>query len=428
MVNLLREYWLPALQSEELSANDVPPLRVRFLGENLIAFRATSGKVGIVANSCPHRGASLFFGRNEEEGLRCVYHGWKFDVDGNCVDMPSEPAESNFKSKVHAVAYHVMERNGVIWLYMGNRAEPPPLPDHEWNTVPEGHYAHMQELYECNWAQAVETGIDPAHTFFLHSRLNPDAREANANVPPGTYVGNYHHDHAPIVNLKSLDFGLITAARRTQDEEQYYWRTNLFLTPFYTMFSGGGDGGAYPAHAWVPLDDHHTMSWSIRWNPTRPLPENLLNGGFRNNRMSLGYLPGTSDFLGRWLSVANKTNDYMIDYEAQKTIRFSGVPTNPLQDAAMAEGMGYIRAREQEHLGTGDALVTQFRRRMINNAIALKEQGVLPYEIDNPEVYKGQKGIDALLPKDADFWEETAAETDGITSYSRQKLSARARL
>ena len=129
MGNFMREYWVPAMLSSECPAADSDPLRVMLLGEQLIAFRDSNGKIGLVANNCPHRGASLFFGRNEEAGLRCVYHGWKFDVDGNCIDMPNEPAESDFRTRVKAVAYPTQERGGLVWAYMGPRKEPPPLPD-----------------------------------------------------------------------------------------------------------------------------------------------------------------------------------------------------------------------------------------------------------------------------------------------------------
>jgi len=139
MGNLLREYWLPAMMSTELASPDSPPVRIRLLGENLIAFRTTSGKIGVIQNACPHRGASLFFGRNEEEGLRCVYHGWKFDVTGQCTDMPSEPAESNFKSKIKATAYPTQERSGLVWLYMGPREVPPPLPSLVANKIGRAH-------------------------------------------------------------------------------------------------------------------------------------------------------------------------------------------------------------------------------------------------------------------------------------------------
>src|SRR2546423_11041205 len=151
MGNLMRQYWVPAARSDELPAPNGPPLRVRLLGESLIAFRVTSGKVGLIANSCPHRGASLFYGRNEAEGLRCVYHGWKFDVTGACVDMPSEPPESNFKHKVRARAYECRERNGVIWTYMGSQLPAPGLPEFEWNTVPERNCYVSKRVQRCNW-------------------------------------------------------------------------------------------------------------------------------------------------------------------------------------------------------------------------------------------------------------------------------------
>src|SRR5437667_2253676 len=162
----MREYWLPAFVPGELEP-DGPPLRLRLLGENLIAFKATSGKYGLMAHNCPHRGASLFFGRNEEEGIRCVYHGWKFDVTGQCIDMPNEPAESDFKNKVKAVAYPCVERNGIVWAYMGPPATPPPLPD--WLPNLDADCQLWLRLQQSNWLQALEGDIDTVHAFFLHS-------------------------------------------------------------------------------------------------------------------------------------------------------------------------------------------------------------------------------------------------------------------
>src|SRR5438067_6840880 len=182
MGNLLREYWLPAMMSTELASPDCPPVRIRLLGENLIAFRTTSGKIGVIQNACPHRGASLFFGRNEEEGLRCVYHGWKFDVSGQCLDMPSEPAESNFKTKIRATAYPCRERNGIIWTYMGPRQVPPPLPDLEANLLPKEQGRLSTLMQGCNWLQALEGDFDTVHTQFLHSRLNPNPQPGTATA------------------------------------------------------------------------------------------------------------------------------------------------------------------------------------------------------------------------------------------------------
>src|SRR5690349_9620710 len=182
MGNFMREYWVPAMLSSELPAEDADPVRVLLLGEQLIAFRDSNGQVGLIQNNCPHRGASLFFGRNEEAGLRCVYHGWKFDVHGTCVDMPNEPVESDFKHKAKAAAYPCRERNGLVWAYMGARQTPPPLPDIEANNLPEGEYAVGAIQRECNYLQGLEGDIDTSHFSFLHfGAAEPET------APPGTF-------------------------------------------------------------------------------------------------------------------------------------------------------------------------------------------------------------------------------------------------
>src|SRR5687768_9825174 len=168
MGNLMRQYWVPAVRSDELPSPDCPPLRVKLLGEELIGFRTTSGLVGLIQNACPHRGASLFYGRNEEGGLRCVYHGWKYDVTGQCVDMPSQPPESTFKERIRATAYPCVERGGVVWAYMGARKTRPPLPDIEPNLLPAGSYVVGMNMRNCNWLQALEGDIDTGHLQFLH--------------------------------------------------------------------------------------------------------------------------------------------------------------------------------------------------------------------------------------------------------------------
>src|SRR5215217_2285253 len=178
-----RRYWMPALLSEEIPEPDCPPVRIGLLGEKLVAFRDTDGKVALVAENCPHRGASLFFGRNEEAGIRCVYHGWKFNTSGTCVDMPNEPAESDFKHKVKAVAYPTQERGGVVWAYMGPSAEPPPLPDLEPNMLADGEWSLNIYQRECNWMQALEGDIDTCHTVFLHT-----GSYSEEDAPPGTWA------------------------------------------------------------------------------------------------------------------------------------------------------------------------------------------------------------------------------------------------
>src|SRR5437867_10905022 len=258
MGNFMRQYWIPAVRSDELPSPDCPPVGARLLGENLIAFRTTSGAVGVVQNACPHRGASLFFGRNEEEGLRCVYHGWKFDCEGQCVDMPSEPAESNFKTKIKATAYPCIERNGIIWTYMGSRETLPPLPDIEPNMLPEGEYTIQKTLRECNWVQGLEGDIDTAHLGFLHmGAVDPGGQE------PQSF--NYYTvaDRAPRYSVIETEFGTSYGTYRPAEADTYYWRIAHFLFPCYTMIPTGTLGLQVLVRAWVPLDDTHMMHWNI---------------------------------------------------------------------------------------------------------------------------------------------------------------------
>src|SRR5262245_62157724 len=252
MGDLLRQYWIPALASSEVSEPDGPPVRVRLLGENLIGFRTTSGHVGLLQNHCPHRGASLFFGRNEADGLRCVYHGWKFDRTGACVDMPSEPPESDFKAKVCARAYPCVERNGVVFAYLGPRATPPPLPDLEPNLLASGEVVIQKVLRECNWFQALEGDIDTSHLGFLPlGALKPE------NVRPGSFDYYMLADRAPRYEVADTEFGTTYGAYRPAEADTYYWRIAHFMFPFYTMIPTGVLGVQVLVRAWVPVDDEH---------------------------------------------------------------------------------------------------------------------------------------------------------------------------
>jgi len=246
---MMREYWLPAMLASELPTPDCDPVRVLLLGEQLIAFRETSGKVGLIQNLCPHRGASLFYGRNEEGGLRCVYHGWKYDTAGNCTDMPNEPAESNFKSKIHATAYPCVEKAGIIWTYMGPHETPPPMPRIEASEVGDD-YDVGASLRSCNWLQALEGDLDTSHVSFLHggSRKIED-------TTPGTDQYYMQLHRAPKYLALDTDYGAMYGAYRPADEGEQYWRIAQFLFPFYSHIPG------WPTltRAWVPMDDNHTL-------------------------------------------------------------------------------------------------------------------------------------------------------------------------
>jgi phenylpropionate dioxygenase-like ring-hydroxylating dioxygenase large terminal subunit len=412
MGNLLRQYWIPALISSELPAADGPPVRVRLLGENLIAFRTTSGAVGLIQNHCPHRGASLFFGRNEAEGLRCVYHGWKFDVTGRCVDMPSEPEESNFKSKIRACAYPCVERNDIVWTYMGPREVPPPLPDIEPNLIGGEEVVIQKALRECNWFQGLEGDVDTSHLGFLHlGAVKPE------DAKPGSFDYYLVKDRAPKYKVVDTEFGTSYGCYRPAEPDTYYWRIAHFLFPFYTMIPTGILGMQVLVRAWVPVDDNHIMFWSIAVPSTR-MGRGAAGGATAREAGSQaaaragglagghGFLPDTTDWLGRFRLVQNTENDYLIDREAQRTKTFTGIAGIHQQDQAITESMGPIYDRTQEHLGSSDAMVIRTRRRAIEAAEALRDRGVVPPGVDDPTVYRYRSG-GVILPRDADWLDAT---------------------
>ena len=219
MGELLRRFWIPALMQSELPEPDGAPVRVRLLGENLVAFRDSDGACGLVAENCPHRGASLFFGRNEERGLRCVYHGWKFNATGTCEDMPNEPRDSNFRQKVRVTAYPCVERGGLVWTYMGPTDLTPEVPDLEWARVPSANRYLSKCRQECNWVQALEGGLDSSHISFLHSRLDRTTMAAPAGSVLAEQFGG--KDAAPRFAVRDTEYGYLYGARRDALNDAY---------------------------------------------------------------------------------------------------------------------------------------------------------------------------------------------------------------
>ncbi len=403
---MIREHWIPAIMSRELPNPDSDPVRVRLLSEDLVAFRDTEGKVGLIDNYCPHRRASLFFGRNEECGIRCVYHGWKFDVNGDCVDMPSEPAESNFKDKVKIKAYPCQERNGIVWTYMGPRKELPPLPDIEPNMLPDTvEQSVWTAMRDCNFVQALEGDIDTSHLGFLHlGSVTPD------KLTPGSFDYYTVKDRAPLgYDVIDTDYGTSYGAWRPAEEDTIYWRVAHFLLPFYTMIPTSVLGWQILVRAWVPIDDEHTMFWNI-CGPN-PFARGIGSDNKRGQQVAGAsllpeYLPQTSGFLGRWRLAANAENDYRIDREAQKTNKiFTGISGIHLQDQSVTEQMGAIADRTKEHLGSSDSMVIKTRRRIIRAAINLQE-GEVPATVDRPELYQERSG-GTILPKGQGWFEAT---------------------
>jgi len=398
MGTLMRQYWVPAMLSSELPRPDCPPVRVLLLGEKLIGFRDSRGQVGLLGNHCPHRGASLFYARNDGCGLRCVYHGWKFDVAGRCVDMPSEPPESNFKDKVRARAYPCQERGGVIWAYLGPRENPPPLPDLEPNQLPAEQTTAIAIARDCNWLQGLEGDIDTAHIGFLHFG-SEDAEDQE----PGTFRYYTLKDRAPKYAVLDTDYGSMYGAYRPAAPGQNYWRIAQFLFPFWTMTPTGLLGHHLVARAWVPMDDEHMIMFMMV--PQLPPQDRAVRErqGARPPKM----LPNTTGWLGRFRLEANESNDYLLDRGAQeRDEEYSGISGIHLQDQAITESMGPIYDRTQEHLGSSDAMVIRVRRRLIAAARALAEGGTVPPGVDQPGVYRQRSG-GVILDEDADWVEAT---------------------
>jgi phthalate 4,5-dioxygenase oxygenase subunit len=387
MGNLMRQYWMPAFISSELDVDGFPR-RIRLLGEDLIAYRDTEGRVGVIDENCPHRGSSMIFARNEQGGVRCAYHGWKFDCSGACVDMPSEGEKTNFKDKVKIKAYPTRERNGIVWLYMGPRKTPPALPDIEMNLdgfkKPEGE--PFKYVRQCNWAQALEGDIDSVHLNFLHTRI-----DQNDTLMYG--------DSNPHFEVVPTNYGHFFGARRTVGDK-YYWRINQFAMPFYTAVTGPF------SKVWMPIDDYNTLV--MEWQPSRPanMPrdyDDLTN--MDTARQPWGYKPDNLMIpWGNWRLKADVDNEWLRDRSLEKSHLFLGIHSNPLQDSAVQVTMGAIYDRTREYLGTTDKAIIAFRRVMIQAAKALRDKGELPPTVEDGSIYR-VRGFAAMLPKDMNWLE-----------------------
>jgi len=264
MGEFLRRYWLPFYPASGLIA-DGQPRRVRILGEDLVAWRDSDGGIGLMDHACPHRRAPMAFARNEACGLRCVYHGWKFDRDGATLDMPAEPENSRFKNNLRVKAYPCQERNGIVWAYMGpDRDGPPPLPDHEWNLVPAERVHISFRVQECNWMQALEGDIDSAHAAILHGRTDGEGRAKRILA---------YRDMRPTFDVQAQPHGLSIAAKRHLDSGNIYWRVNQLILPFYTMAPPQSVFPELSGHAWIPIDDDNTLVIMYSYVPDAPLYE-----------------------------------------------------------------------------------------------------------------------------------------------------------
>ena len=392
MGDLFRRYWIPAMMAEELPEPDCPPVRVSLLGERLIAFRDTEGKIGLMDEFCAHRGVSLWFGRNEEGGLRCPYHGWKYDRTGQCVEVPSEPKSSGFCERIKLKAYPTLELGGVIWTYMGPIDLMPEPPAYEWTKVPASHRYLSKRWQQCNYLQAMEGGIDSSHVSFLHSgEINSDP------LHKGTQGAKYARSTNTTFDIHQSPAGLLIGARRPAEPGTHYWRVTQWMMPWYTLIPPY-HGNALNGHAWVPMDDHNCMAWTMTFHPTRPLTEAEIEAMDAGHGVHAELIPD-----GSFRPQANIDNDYLMDRQAQREKRYySGIKGIAIQDASLQESMGPIADRSKENLVSTDNAIIMARMRLRKAAQAL--------EAGKPDAPPGLdpqshlvRSASFLLPEDGPF-------------------------
>lgn len=368
MGEVFRRYWIPACLAAEVGEPDGAPIRVRILGEDLVAFRDSTGEVGLVEAFCAHRRAPLFFGRNEEAGLRCVYHGWKFDTQGMCVDMPSEPPYSKFRLRVGIKAYPTYEAGGVIWTYMGPTVEMPPPPNYELCRVPNEYLGVSKTGEHCNYLQAIEGGIDSSHSSFLH--WNDLSNDTDAR----------RMDKHPQIETEKTDFGFSYACIRRVPDDQVHIKFHQYLLPCHVM--RGDLVGKKPkseqngpprirdvvrGHLWVPIDDENTFVYNYAYMANSKSPDVIGKEAWEIDEGIYGRAPGAFIPGTPWLK-QNPMNDYLIDREAQRTKSFTGIKGGNTQDFAVQEGMGSIVRRDLEALGSTDKAVQEVRDLLLEAA------------------------------------------------------------
>jgi phthalate 4,5-dioxygenase oxygenase subunit len=408
MGDLFRRYWIPAIMSSELPENDCPPVRVKLLSERLIAFRDTEGKLGLIDEFCAHRGVSLWFGRNEENGLRCPYHGWKYDVTGQCVDVPSESAESGYCNKIKLTAYPLIDRGGILWTYMGPPELQPALPEYEFAMVgPKRSYVSKRHQ-ECNFLQAMEGGIDSSHVSFLHSgALEHDPLFKGAK-------GNQYNlqDFQVKFEVVESQGGLLIGARRNAENGNYYWRITQWVMPCFTAIPPRGDHPIH-GHFWIPIDDESCWSWSYDYHPARDLSQTEVQAMEDGHGIHVKLIPGT------FIPVQNSSNDYLMDRAAQKAkVSFSGISGIAIQDSSLQESMGPIADRSKENLVSTDNGIIMARHRL-RKAVQALQKGIAPPGLD--PVDHRVRSASLVLPPDVAFKD---AAKDALIAHEGQPLTS----
>jgi phthalate 4,5-dioxygenase len=406
MGQLMRRHWLPACMSEEVAEPDGAPVRARLLGEDLVVFRDTAGRLGVVGEHCPHRGASLALGRNEECGLRCLYHGWKVDVEGNVLEMASEPAQSRLAGRVKHKAYPTREAGGFVWAYMGPAGEMPEFQPPAWAPSPDTKISIVKMHVAANWAQTLEGGIDSAHSSSLHSTDMPPAQVDGAKST-GTVWPRPSNDRAPRLEVQRTGYGFRYAAIRrpimnaaTHD----YVRITVFIAPFTSLIPPNNVHNLSLLN--IPIDDTNTWLYMMAWaGADKPGIEQQAWRRFCGAEVGVDLDP-------QYRKLRNRENNYLQDRAAMKRGDFTGIRGFPNQDIAMWETMGPIMDRSRERLGASDVAVLEFRRIMVEAARGFREGGPA-IGLTEPRIPHARlSSFEGIVPKSTNWRTLAAAEEE----------------
>ena len=369
MGQIMRRHWIAACLSEEVAEPDGAPVKVRLLGEDLVVFRDSKGRVGVLDEYCSHRRASLLFARNEDCGLRCLYHGWKFDVNGTIVEMASEPDNSLIFDRVKHKSYPTREAGGFVWTYMGPPEDMREFEPPAFAPAPDVRVSATKVRVRCNWAQILEGQIDSAHSSHLHSSDMVPAQVDGAKATEANWL-RPSTDKAPRFQIERTSYGFRYAAirRPIKNEETHdYIRTTVYIAPFTALIPPNNVHNV--ATLLTPEDDTNTIVYFIAWNgPDKP---GIDADTWRTVNVGQWDVDGDRNFDG----IRNRANLYQQDRAAMKAGNFTGISGIPNQDIVMWESMGPIGDRSKEKVGASDVAVVAFRRLMVEAARAMRDGG-----------------------------------------------------
>jgi phthalate 4,5-dioxygenase oxygenase subunit len=410
MGRLMRSHWLPVCMAEEVAERDGAPVRARLLGEDLVVFRDSNGRLGVLDEHCPHRGASLAFGRNEACGLRCLYHGWKFDVEGSVLDMSSEPEGAAIRQAIRARAYPVREGGGFVWIWMGPIEQMRGFEPPAWAPTPETRISIVKIHAACNWAQVLEGSIDSAHSSSLHSTNMPSAEVEGSTATDSAWL-RPSTDKAPRMQFEPTGYGFRYAAIRKpilNPETHQYVRTTLFIAPFTVLIPPNDQYRL--AQMLVPIDDLNTMFYWVAWHPD-PAKGISQEAWRRFCAATVGV-----DLDENYRKKRNLENRYLQDREAMKRGDFTGIQGIPTQDMAMWESMGAIADRSRDKPGTSDVAVVQFRRMMVAAAKKVQEGGPAIGTTEPRIPHLKLASFEGVVPKTTDWRMLGAPEESAVTA------------